>query len=52
MAGGMWEDILGSVRGFVGCVGGEGSCARHLSRMFSRNITCPSRGGEGGVEGE
>lgn len=25
-------DRLGSVRGFVGCVGGEGSCAWHLSR--------------------
>lgn len=47
-------DRLGSVRGFVGCVGGEGSCARHLSRIFSRNRNLPPppprRGGEGGVE--
>lgn len=36
------RDRLGSVRGFVGCVGGEGSCACHLSRMVSWNVSCPS----------
>lgn len=28
-----WGNKLGSVRGFVGCVRGEGSCAWHLSRF-------------------